>query len=137
MRSLRGSEMKRSAHRVRFVFVAIIASLCVAPAFPAQTPDELDWTARARIEQACSSIVIVRAENESNQKFLRQSVPSFVAISSPLTSSRLTKVRALASPRQNKARSECCHMETIFSLMFYWRSNPRLHFAPGRQRRSR
>jgi hypothetical protein len=60
--------MKRSAHRVRLVFVAIIASLCVAPAFHAQTPDELDSTARARIEQARSSIVIVRAENESTQK---------------------------------------------------------------------
>jgi len=60
--------MKRSAHRVRFVFVAIIASFCVAPAFQAQTPDELDSTARARIEQARSSIVIVRAENESTQK---------------------------------------------------------------------
>jgi TonB family protein len=60
--------MKRSAHRVRLVFVAIIASLCVAPAFQAQTPDELDSTARARIEQARASIVIVRAENESTQK---------------------------------------------------------------------
>ena len=60
--------MKRSAHRVRLVFVAIIASLCVAPAFQAQTPDDLDSTARARIEQARSSIVIVKAENESTQK---------------------------------------------------------------------
>ena len=60
--------MKRSAHHVRLVFVAIIASLCLAPAFQAHTPDELDSTARARIEQARSSIVIVRAENESTQK---------------------------------------------------------------------
>ena len=57
--------MKRSAHRVRLVFVAIIASLCGAPTFQAQTPDELDSTARARIEQARDSIVIVRAENMS------------------------------------------------------------------------
>ena len=57
--------MKRSAHRIRLVFVAIIASLCVAPTFQAQTPDELDSTARARIEQACASIVIVRVENQS------------------------------------------------------------------------
>src|SRR6185295_17615958 len=68
MRSPRGSVMKRSAHRVRLVFVAIIANLCVAPAFQAQTPDELDSTDRARIEQARASIVIVRAENESTQK---------------------------------------------------------------------
>lgn len=59
--------MKRSAHSVRLVVVSIIASLCVAPAFQAQTPDELDSTARARIEQARASIVIVRAENESAQ----------------------------------------------------------------------
>ena len=59
--------MKRSAHCVRLIFVAIIASLC-APTFQAQTPDELDSTARARIEQARASIVIVREEsNESSQ----------------------------------------------------------------------
>ena len=69
--------MKRSAHRVRLVFVAIIASLCVAPAFQAQTPDELDSTARARIEQARSSIVIVRAENESTQKVSQAIGPHF------------------------------------------------------------
>jgi len=60
--------MKRSAHRVRLVFVAIIGSLCVAPTFQAQTPDELDSTARARIEEAAASIVIVRAEDPSTQK---------------------------------------------------------------------
>lgn len=59
--------MKRSAHRVRLVFVTIIASLCAATTFQAQTPDELDSTARARIEQARASIVIVRAENQSPQ----------------------------------------------------------------------
>lgn len=59
--------MKRSAHREILVFVAIIASLCAAPTFQAQTPDELDSTARARIEQARASIVIVRAENETAQ----------------------------------------------------------------------
>ena len=58
--------MKRSAHRVRLVFVAIIASMCAAPTFQAQTPDELDSTARARIEQARASIVIVRVENRVN-----------------------------------------------------------------------
>lgn len=56
--------MKRSTHRVRLVFVAIIASLCVAPTFQAQIPDDLDSTARARIEQARASIVIVRVENQ-------------------------------------------------------------------------
>ena len=59
--------MKRSAHRVRLVFVAIIASLCAAPTFQAQTPDELDSTARTRIEHARASIVTVRAENKSAQ----------------------------------------------------------------------
>ncbi|MEN3327638.1 MAG: hypothetical protein V7638_2445 [Acidobacteriota bacterium] len=59
--------MKRSTHRVRLVFVAIIAGLCAGPTFQAQTPDELDSTARARIEQARASIVIVRTENESTQ----------------------------------------------------------------------
>ena len=38
--------MKRSAHRVRLVFVAIIASLSAAPTFQAQTPDELPRVAR-------------------------------------------------------------------------------------------
>ena len=60
--------MKLSARPVRLILLAIIASLCSAPAFQAQTPDELDSTARARIEQARDSIVIVRTENESNQK---------------------------------------------------------------------
>jgi hypothetical protein len=49
--------MKRSAHRVRLVFLAIIASLPAAPTFQTQTPDELDSAARARIEQARASIV--------------------------------------------------------------------------------
>ncbi len=65
--NLRGSKIKRSAHRVRLALVAIIASLFAAPIFQAQSPDELDSTARARILQARASIVIVRAENESTQ----------------------------------------------------------------------
>ena len=59
--------MKRSAHLGRLVFVAIIASVFAAPALQSQTPDELDAAARARIEQARASIVIVKAENQSPQ----------------------------------------------------------------------
>ncbi len=54
--------------RVRFVFVTLVFSLCAAPTFVAQTSDELDPAARARIEEARSSIVIVKAENDSAQR---------------------------------------------------------------------
>lgn len=60
--------MKLSAQPVRLILLAIIASLCSTPAFQAQTPDELDSTARVRIEQARASIVMVRAENMSTQE---------------------------------------------------------------------
>jgi TonB family protein len=54
--------------RVRSVFVTLVVSLSVAPTLLAQTSDELNATARARIEQARTSIVIVKAENEPLQR---------------------------------------------------------------------
>src|SRR3712207_5398227 len=57
--------MEQSASRVALVIVAIIASLCVELTSLAQSPNELDSAARARIEQARASIVIIKAENES------------------------------------------------------------------------
>lgn len=47
--------------------VAILVTLCAASMSRAQAPDELDATARARIEQARASIVKLSAENESAQ----------------------------------------------------------------------
>ncbi|HET6854668.1 MAG TPA: TonB family protein [Pyrinomonadaceae bacterium] len=54
--------------RLRFVFVTLVVTLCVAPTFLAQTSDDLDSTARARIEEARNSIVLVKAENESDHQ---------------------------------------------------------------------
>ena len=54
--------------RVRFVFMTLVVSLGVAPTLLAQTSGELNSTARARIEEARSSIVIVKFENESAQR---------------------------------------------------------------------
>jgi TonB family protein len=59
--------MKQSAHRERLILMAFIASLCAAPTFRGQTPDDLESTARSRIEEARSSMVVVKAENESGQ----------------------------------------------------------------------
>jgi TonB family protein len=59
--------MKRSAHPGKLVIVAIIASLSAAATLQSQTPDDLDSAARARIEQARASMVIVKAENQSPQ----------------------------------------------------------------------
>jgi len=53
--------------RLRFILVVVVISLGVAPTLLAQTSDELDATARARIEEARNSIVIVKPENESAQ----------------------------------------------------------------------
>lgn len=56
---------------MRLVLVAIIAGLCAASISRAQAPNELDATARARIEQARASIVTVSSENESAQQISR------------------------------------------------------------------
>lgn len=91
---LRGSAMKRSAHLVRLVFVGIIASLCAAPTFQSQTPDEPDSTARARMEQARASIVIVSAANES-PKPVSEALGFLIRSDLAATDiKRLTKVRA-------------------------------------------
>lgn len=54
--------------RVIFVFVTLVVSLSAAPTLLAQTSDELDSTARAGIEEARGSIVIVKLENESDRR---------------------------------------------------------------------
>lgn len=54
-------------HDMRLVLIAIIAGLGAASICRAQSRNELDAAARARIEQARASIVTVRAENESSQ----------------------------------------------------------------------
>ena len=54
--------------RVRFVLVILVVSLGAVPTLLAQTPGELDSTARARIEEARNSIVVVKAENEPAQR---------------------------------------------------------------------
>ncbi|HZI62513.1 MAG TPA: TonB family protein [Pyrinomonadaceae bacterium] len=59
--------MKQSVRRVTPIIVAIVASLWAGSTSLAQVPKELDSSARARIEQSRSSIVIVRVENESGQ----------------------------------------------------------------------
>ena len=59
--------MSRSAHHVRLIFLALITSVSAAASLQSQTLDELTATARARIEQARASIVLVKAENDSGQ----------------------------------------------------------------------
>ncbi len=54
--------------RVRFVLVILVVSLGAAPTLLAQTSGELDSTARARIEEARNSIVLVKAENKPAQR---------------------------------------------------------------------
>jgi TonB family protein len=51
---------------VILVFVTLVVSLGAAPTLLGQSPDDLDRTARARIEEARGSIVIVKPENESD-----------------------------------------------------------------------
>src|SRR5215213_77422 len=53
--------------RVKFVLVILVVSLGAVPLL-AQTPSELDATARARIEEARNSMVVVKAENEPPQR---------------------------------------------------------------------
>jgi TonB family protein len=59
--------MEQSTRRLRVMSVAMILALCAAVTFSNQEATELDSTARARIEQARSSIVIVKAVDESNK----------------------------------------------------------------------
>ncbi len=59
--------MKQSVRCVTPIIVAIVASLWAGPTSLAQVPIELDSSARARIEHARASIIMVRVENESAQ----------------------------------------------------------------------
>ena len=59
--------MEQSTRGVRVISAAMILALCAAATFSNQDSTELNSTARARIEQARSSIVIVEAVDQSNQ----------------------------------------------------------------------
>ena len=74
---LRGSAIKQLVRRVAIVIVASIGSLYSGPPCLAQVSNELELTARARIEQARASIVVVIAENESAQT-VAQAIGFFV-----------------------------------------------------------
>lgn len=52
---------------VRVISVAMILALCAGATFSNQEPSELDSTARARIEQARDSMVIVTAVDQANK----------------------------------------------------------------------
>ena len=57
--------------RVRAISVALLLALCAGATFSNQEPSELDAAARARIEQARDSMVIVTAVDQSNKTVSR------------------------------------------------------------------
>ena len=59
--------MKLAVCRVTPVIVAMIASLWAGATSLVQVPKELDSSARARIEQARASIIVVTVEDEAAQ----------------------------------------------------------------------
>lgn len=69
--------MKLAMCRVTPVIVAIAASLWAGATSLAQIPKELDSSARARIEQARASIIVVTVENEAAQP-VSQAVGFFI-----------------------------------------------------------
>ena len=59
--------MDQSTRAVRLINVTMTLALCAAATFSNQDPSELDSMARARIEQARSSIVMVKVVDQSNE----------------------------------------------------------------------
>jgi hypothetical protein len=96
--------MKQAFGCARLINIAIIVASCAAATFSDQNPNELNSTARERIEQAGASIVMVKAVDESNQTISQQLVFLSARISS-LRIFKSTETRAIKLPlRQRRAR---------------------------------